>query len=187
MDRQIYQRLQGVLDTLHCDIGAPECHGMLCGVLCGRTHFDRQTWLRHLSGQDDVSPFESGEPQETVDKLVDQTRESLGRIDLGFALLLPEDNRPLGERATAFGRWCRGFLSGFGLSGIADLRVLSEDARGFLKDLERFGSLAIPDNEDEDDERAFTELIEFTRMGVLVLRDDVFDIQDAPDAYSGLQ
>ena len=122
----------------------------------------------------------------TNDDVLDMT-EALDRIDLGFALLLPEDNRPLGERATAFGRWSRGFLSGFGLSGIADLRMLSEDARGFLRDLERFGSLAIPDSEDEDDERAFTELIEFTRMGVLVLRDDVFEIQDAPDAYSGIQ
>ena len=159
---------------------------MLCGVLCGPMRFDQEQWLRHLSGRDDLSPFETGEPLAAIDELVSQTRDALDRSDLGFALLLPEDDRPLSERATAFARWCRGFLSGFGLSGIADLRVLGEDARGFIKDVERFGSLAIPEGDDEDDDRAFTELTEFTRMGVLIVRDDVFATQNASEEYSGL-
>ncbi len=159
---------------------------MLCGVLCGGTQFDQQTWLRHLSGRDDLGPFESGEAREAIEELVSHTRNALDRSDLGFALLLPEDDRALDERARAFAHWCRGFLSGFGLSGIADLRVLGEDARGFLEDVERFGSLAIPEGGDEDDERALTELTEFTRMGVLIVRDDVSATEDAPNAYSGV-
>ena len=159
---------------------------MLSGVLCGGMRFDQAQWLLHLSGRDDLSPFEAGEPLAAIDELVSHTRDALDRSDLSFALLLPEDERPLSERAQAFAHWCRGFLSGFGLSGIADLRVLGEDARGFLEDVERFGSLAIPQGGDEDDERAFTELTEFTRMGVLIVRDDVFSTQDAPEAYSEL-
>jgi uncharacterized protein len=184
MSRQIYQRLQRVLGALGCDIGASECHGMLCGVLCGAARFDRDTWLRHVSGRDDLSPFQHGEPLAAVEELVDHTRDGLDRSDLSFAMLLPDDDRSLDERAVAFAGWCRGFLSGFGLSGIADLRVLGEDARGFLGDVERFGSLAIPDRHDEDDERAFTELTEFTRMGVLIVREEMYATQGAAHVRS---
>ena len=98
------------------------------------------------------------------------TRAALTAGDCDFAPLRPHDDAPLAERAAAFGAWCRGFLSGFGLSGIADLGTLGEDARGFLADLSRFATLASEGVGDEDDERALTELIEFTRMGVLLVR-----------------
>jgi uncharacterized protein YgfB (UPF0149 family) len=86
-----------------------------------------------------------------------------------FALVLPDDEQPLAMRAGAFAEWCRGFLSGLGLAGIADTATLGEDARGFLRDLERFGVLEVGPDAGEDEERAFAEVTEFVRIGVLIV------------------
>ncbi len=157
---------------------------MLCGTLSGLRVFDRQIWLSHVAGHDDLSPFEAGEPMAAVQELVEYTHASLEQDDLSFELLLPGDDQPLAERAMAFARWCRGFLSGFGLAGIADLTLLGEDAREFLRDVDRFASLDVA-NEGEDEERALLELTEFTRMGVLIVRTDAAKIPGAVHAPFG--
>ena len=73
-------------------------------------------------------------------------------------------------KAAAFAAWCRGFLAGLGLGGIVDVRRLGEDARDFLADVGRFTRLALDAAGDEDEERALSELTEFTRMGVMIVR-----------------
>jgi len=89
---------------------------------------------------------------------------------------------PLTVLVGALGAWCRGFLPGLGVSGIADLALLGEDARGFVDDVERLGAVADDVDGDEADERAFVELTEFARMGVLVVRSDVAALAAAPPA-----
>lgn len=172
MSAQTYQGVQDTLGSLHCDIGASECHGMLCGMLCGPAPFSERSWLEHVSGQDDLSAWQTDAVRAVFAELLESTRALIMADAYEFTLLLPADDAPLTERAAAFAAWCRGFLSGFGLSGIADLKVLGDDARDFLRDVERFCSIALDDDAGDDDERALTELTEFTRMGVLIVRAD---------------
>jgi yecA family protein len=183
----LHQRVERVLRDLGCDIGASECHGMLCGMLSGPARFDRAAWLTHVSGGDDLHAYTSGEPDSAFDALIGATTAALAASDYSFELLLPGDERSLAERAGAFAGWCRGFLSGLGLSGIADAGALGEDAREFLADVQRFGTLASEAVGDEDDERAFAELTEFTRIGVLVVRaashDDPDDAEEPADIH----
>ena len=37
--------------------------------------------------------------------------------EMEFELLLPDDDAPLEQRATALSQWCQGFLYGFGTGG----------------------------------------------------------------------
>lgn len=159
-----------MLGALGSDVGAAECHGMLCGLLCAPRPLDRDTWHRHLGGQDDAAPFATGEPRAALDALHAATAAGLAADDYSFTLLLPGDDEPLAVRAEAFAGWCRGFLSGLGLTGIADLRALGEDARDFLHDLARMGALSIDAGAGEEEERALAELAEFARMGTLLVR-----------------
>ena len=172
MRGDFHQRLQDMLALLDCDLGASECHGMLCGILSGPARFDHRTWLSHLSGGEAFSTYEAGEPAVVLEQLFDQTRDALEEDEFGFALLLPAESADLHVRTTAFAAWCRGYLSGFGLSGVADLAALSEDARGFLNDVERFCAIALDADGSDDDERALTELTEFARMGVMIVREE---------------
>lgn len=169
MTSELYQRVALALAAVRCDVGAAECHGMLCGMLCGPRAFEPALWLDHVSGGErDV--FARGEPRAALEQLMGETLHTMSAEDYQLTLLLPADEAPLAERAAGFAAWCRGFLSGLGLSGIADLDGLGEDAREFLADLARFTSLAMDVDGDEEDERALVELTEFTRMGVMLVR-----------------
>lgn len=169
LSAQLYERVARALAALRCDVGAAECHGMLCGMLSGPRPFESALWLDHVSGGE-RGIFDDGEPHAALTALMGATITSLEDEDYDFALVLPTDEAPLAARAAGFAAWCRGFLSGLGLSGIADLESLGEDAREFLADLSRFATLGLDADGDEDDERALVELIEFTRMGVILVR-----------------
>jgi len=169
MKADLYDRVARALGAVRCDVGAAECHGMLCGILSGPRVFEPGLWLDHLSGGErDV--FAAAEPRAALEALLHATLAAMSAEDYELSLLLPADEAPIAERAAGFAAWCRGFLSGLGLSGIADLGALGEDAREFLADLSRFTSLAMDVEGDEEDERALVELTEFTRMGVMLVR-----------------
>ena len=169
MSAQLHERVARALAARRCDVSAAECHGMLCGMLSGPRPFEPALWLAHVSGGERAI-FDGGEAHAALTALMDATVAALADEDYDFALVLPADEAPLTERAAGFAAWCRGFLSGLGLSGIADLESLGEDAREFLADLSRFATLGLDADGDEDDERALVELTEFTRMGVMLVR-----------------
>ena len=169
LSAQLHERVARALATLRCDVGAAECHGMLCGMLSGPRSFEPALWLDHVSGGERAL-FDDGEPRAALEALMSTTITAMADEDYDFALVLPADEAPLTTRAAGFAAWCRGFLSGLGLSGIADLEALGEDAREFLADLSRFATLGMDADGDEEDERALVELTEFTRMGVMLVR-----------------
>ena len=175
MMSELFERVAAVLERSACDVGAAECHGILTGMLCGDGPFDPRTWLAHVSADDDGGGLAHGEARARLDELIERTRAELSADDYSFVLFLPGDETTLGERAEAFADWCRGFLAGCVLAGIVDLAALGEDGREFLRDVERFCRLGLDGDGGEDDERALTELIEFTRMGVQVLRTELHD------------
>lgn len=169
MNGELFARVARALKSVRCDIGAAECHGVLCGMLSGPQSFDAGLWLDHVSGGE-RELFASGEARAALEALMHDTLTAMSATDYALELLLPDDDASLHARAAGFAEWCRGFLSGLGLSGIASLGTLGEDAREFLADLSRFTSLAMDADGDEDDERALVELTEFTRMGVMLVR-----------------
>ena len=185
MSAELHTRVARALTAARCDIGAAECHGMLCGMLSGPRRFDPLLWVEHLSGGDSAA-FTVGEPRAALEALQAQTQGAMLGEDYAFTLVLPADDAPLPERAAGFAAWCRGFLSGLGLSGIADLEALGEDAREFLADLSRFATLALDAPGDEDDERALVELTEFTRMGVMLVRSELAELGDEDDTRANL-
>jgi uncharacterized protein len=168
-EHDLYAAVEHALGALGCDIGAAECHGVLCGMLCGAPLFDRRVWLAHLAGGEAVAPLDDGDAGEALGTLEAHTLRALDGDEYSFALVLPADDEPLALRAAAFADWCRGFLSGLGLAGIADTAALGEDARDFVRDLARFGAIEVAQDPGEDDERAFAELTEFTRLGALIV------------------
>jgi uncharacterized protein len=175
MSSVLFERIGAVLQSSACDIGAAECHGILTGMLCGDGPFDVRTWLAHVSADDEGGTLAHGDARARLDELIDRTRTELSADDFSFFLLLPGDEAAIGLRAGAFADWCRGFLAGCALAGIVDLAALGEDGREFLLDVERFCRLGFDGEGGEDEERALTELIEFTRMGVLLLRTELRD------------
>lgn len=165
----LYEQVDSTLRSAGCDMGAAECHGILVGMLCSGKRFDMSTWLAHVSAAEDGGGLASSEQRAALDALLAATRQGLQDENFAFELLLPPEAGALAERAAGFADWCRGFLAGCALAGVVDPETLGEDGREFLHDVARFCRLGLADDDDEENERALTELIEFTRMGVLVL------------------
>jgi len=183
-DNALYESVESALTLMDCDIDAAECHGMLCGMLCGAHNFDASAWLGHTTGYlDDVSWSDLGAGH-ALTQLLDETTAGFSADDFSLQVLLPSDDNSLVIRIAALGSWCRGFLSGFGLSDMADIELLSDDSQGFLRDLHEIGRVDPVESDDNDDEFAFMEICEYTRMGAMLLREETL-ISGANDEGRG--
>jgi uncharacterized protein YgfB (UPF0149 family) len=90
--------------------------------------------------------------------------------DADFAPLLPDDDTPLRERADALSLWCQGFLYGLGSGTTPDPGKVSSEAGEIIRDLTEITHVGVEaDEENEENEAAFAEVVEFVRVGVQLL------------------
>jgi uncharacterized protein YgfB (UPF0149 family) len=101
-----------------------------------------------------------------------------------FSLLLPDDDTNLGIRANALGLWSQGFLSGLGMGGLTEDSALSPEAHEFLIDINKFAQLGFEtddaDDADEQEEAAYAEIVEYIRVGTLLLHQEARSAQSDP-------
>lgn len=168
-----FDELDAALITLSAGVGAADLHGSLCGFLCaggkGVQHFLSAVALEHLAA-------DAGDPgaRTVIGRLFRSSDEQLDDVEFAFEPILPDLDRPVAERAQALLQWCQGFLGGLGAGGFKDERALSADGREVLRDMADIaGSQLSFDDDEEVDEAAYTELLEFARMGALLLREDL--------------
>lgn len=173
MDTPItHARLETALAGTTVAIDASELDGLLAGYVCGNGKADRQHVLKALQ-------LDNGDPalDTLLAQMYDDCVQRLGHLEMGLEPLLPTDAKPLRERVDALVDWTRGFLGGFGLAG-AKAETLTEDGREVLRDLGTIAAsqLALDDQDDGDsdeDESALMELLEFVRVGAMLLHTEV--------------
>lgn len=165
------ERIASVLAATELCPSPSEAHGILCGLICGGHPDAESTWLSQLAPADaDVEDDQDGRSgQQALRVLARATREELTGPELGLSLLVPDDHRPLAERATALYDWVRGFLYAWSLLGAdasAPTGLIGEILRDFIQmtqmDLTQL-------DEHEENEQDLTELIEFTRVAALLI------------------
>jgi uncharacterized protein YgfB (UPF0149 family) len=181
-----YDDLASLLSAYGDAFAPSECHGMLCAMASCQPDLDGETWARRmLSGE--VEALLEGESllaggvdaNDTgmLKALFDDSIKQLDDPELGFQLLLPDEETPLQERTRALAAWCQGFLYGLSLGGVKEFGVFSEPVQEFARDLVEIARLE--HNEGDDDvggETAFFDIGEYVRMGVLMLRDELLDM-----------
>lgn len=163
-------------------ISPAELHGLLCGSVCadGEAPGD-DAWLQRVwqhAGEDLADGADHAE-------LIAFRERALGNLeadDFGFDLLLPDEETLLRERVAALASWCAGFLSGFGLGG-GRTDGMEEDALTALRDMAAIAGVDAEVDDDDGDEADFSELVEYVRMGVLVILTGsrAGDPEDAPE------
>jgi uncharacterized protein len=164
--RSYYATVAAALSRLESDIDAAECHGMLCGLLCSPTGFETSSWLQHLTGYQELTTIVEDRIDETLNDLLQATVRGIDSDEYLFELLLPDDDEPL----MVLGGWCRGFLSGFGASTGA--AALSNESQEYLSDLYRISQVDAAEPDTELGEHAFQEIVEYARMGAILLREE---------------
>jgi len=145
-----------------------ETHGLVIGLLSASPDLSEQ----QLSGQ--LAALQVGDW--STSSMLDQAwfalrslRDELDASEMRFRPLLPSDERPLDERTRCLAYWCSGFLTGFGAGEPVVAPGDSTEALQLLEQIARAATDATADPEAE--EGAYTELVEFVRVAVLLLRE----------------
>jgi len=158
------------------NIEAPElaeCHGISCGLLCRDEQATLDDFMALLNMLEMVKTPGS-DFQLSLEELLDSSRSQLADEDMSLTLWLPNDEETLEDRTTALGQWCSGFLASLGGGGKGSLSNLSEEANEALKDLQQISTADVTDtDESEEDEIAFAEIVEYIRVVVLMIREDL--------------
>jgi uncharacterized protein len=162
-------------------INASELHGSLCGYLCAGGAAGTHAWCEALALealQDVIS--DDARARGTFKQFFDQSRARLIDPLLTFEPLLPDADVNLPSRAAALVEWCRGFVGGLGLAGNDGAGALSDDGQEVLADLSRIAASDLTTGDSDEDEADFIEVVEFVRVGVLLLQSELTAI--APGA-----
>lgn len=169
-----HDELARSLERLQLGLGASELHGSLAGFLCAGGLARPESWLTDLALEDAAEVVADSGESELFLRLFQSVTGDLADPELAFEPLLPSDDVPMPERTAALVEWCRGFLGGVGLSG-ADLSGgLEGDLGEVLGDFNRIASSAFSEGDSaEDDEEAWAEVVEYVRVGALLVRTEL--------------
>lgn len=167
-----------VLEGLHSRVPAAESHGCLCGALCTSAQYPLERWLEEIIPEEEARGDEQS--QQALRLLFADTLEALRGDEMDFELLLPDDDAALELRATALSQWCQGFLYGFGTGQPVRIEELDGNVDEVLRDLTHIGRATVElGGEDEDEEAAYAEVVEYVRVGVQLIHDELIDVREA--------
>ncbi len=146
-----------------------ELHGDLCGQLCAGQTPDLDTWLRQAMQFMEVSQLDSDDSKVELAELLEQTETGIKDQDLGFKLLIADEDFSLNERMQTLLEWCEGFLSALVDNEHFKEGKLSQELKDALKDLEQIAEMDEPLDEDEQNEQDLFAVSEYVRMTAMML------------------
>ncbi len=167
----MFNDFEDVLARAGSHADAAEAHGCLCGALCSMSLYRVQDWLNEMLPEPAALAPESAA---VLERVFEVTTASFGEQGMEFEPLLPDDDEPLNGRASALGLWCTGFLYGLGAGKISDLASLPGDVGEIVRDFSEISRASGDESEsDESNEQAYTELVEFIRVGAQVVFEEL--------------
>lgn len=152
---------------------AAECHGFLCGYLCINKNVEEEMF-REILLADAADEVIFDECCVQITELASEINTQISSSDFELQLLLPDDDRPLQERSFALTQWCQGFLSGLGIAGMVDTGSISVESRELIDDMYKICRMNAEETggSGEEEESALVELIEYVRMGAIMMHDE---------------
>jgi len=174
-----YEELRRALARRPRALEPAECHGHLCGWLAVAARPDPGAWMGAAAPGGEEAEEEEGD--RLLRRLHRLTEEALQDPSLRFYPLLPPEPAPLPERAAALGQWCHGFLEGLGHGGLRRDQQLPEPVQEALRDFSEISRLG-HQGSGEQDEQAFTEILEYVRMAALLVYEELRPLREGRSA-----
>lgn len=189
-ERIVYEALDDALRRCGSSWDASQTHGLLSGRLAiagANSGFD---WLSQVLEGTNSQDALQAECEAMLRALFESTYRQLAERLSSFAPLLPDDDESTAIKATALAHWCEGFLHGLvtGDHG-EDLRerLKAEPLSDIIRDLLQITRAAVDEECDEEsDEAAYTELVEYVRVAAQLAYEELADFRrPAVEAASG--
>ncbi len=169
-----YDDLAEALEKTTLKLHPSQVHGLITGILCGNPN-SSTAWEELVTG--DKEPKSTHELLQT---LYNKTENQLEEFLFEFHLLLPSDEDSLTERAEALTVWTQGFLTGLKL---AEVQIVDRPVGDITEAINDIIEIAKMNYEEvvasEEDEAAFVELVEYVRMAVILIYQDLHDTLNA--------
>ncbi len=177
-----YEQLEVALAQAGAAVNAAEGHGILCGLCCVRPVVSSSDWEPLILGEVLSGNESLADARRFLEQLWRQGMRQLESSDCAFQLFLPPDSRRLSQRTELLGCWCQGFLYALGLAGDEVYGRLSSEAREFLRHLSDISRIDTGVEGDDSEETAYTEVVEYVRVGMMMVYEDLRESRQPPGA-----
>ena len=167
-DKLNYNQLRTSLHSLNTDDTISSAHGLLCGFACVEPDLSLEDWLNEILLSADRHDVNVKIAYESLAHIFNQTRIQLNDATFDFQLLIAGQDARLAEQANTLVEWCQGFLLGLGLQKISTNHA---EVFEIIKDFGEISKLDIDLPEQEQNACDLNEMIEFVRMGTLLIQE----------------
>jgi len=170
-----YDEVNAELGAVHAGVRASECHGFMCGYFCSSNSIAADSWRDHLlAGIDDA--VNTDDCFTILEQLAKQVKEEILSEEISFELLLPDDQTAISDRSSALAEWCAGFASGLGIGGMGKKPKLNDECDEFVKDVVSISRMETTIEDGEEAEAAFFEIVEYIRVGTIMLHQEWYQV-----------
>ena len=188
MDEKVsFEELDDALQRCGVSWDAAQTHGLLTGRLAVAGVPAGPGWLQQvLEGTDETDAFRA-ECQKMLDALYQGTFWQLTERLSEFMPLLPVDDTDAEQRVLAIAHWCEGFLHGLVSSRHEQLlkdRLAAEPLSDIIRDMLQITRAGIDeDSDDETNEAAYVEIVEYIRVAAQLAYEELSDIRRANKSH----
>lgn len=186
MDQAIdHNELDELLRACGSNWNAGQVHGLLCSRLSVAGTAGVDMWASQV-----LAGTEANEPachrcRSILDTLSSYTWRQLAERQSEFELLLPDDDESAGVRAAAMGYWCEGFLHGLVAEKHSEKlkkRLAVDPLADIIKDMLEITRITVgEEDETNDNEAAYAELVEYLRVATQITYEELADFRPATD------
>lgn len=149
-----------------------ELHGGLCGRLAAGGRLNTQEWRVLACEQMGIAPEATEGADELttfLDTAYEVTLAALQSSDMSFRPLLPDDEYTLEQRLQSLSAWVRGFLEGMAVMASRELGEATGEVREVVEDMVAISQVAQGEDDGEEAEQQFNEIMEYVRVGALTV------------------
>ncbi|MDJ0759853.1 MAG: UPF0149 family protein [Woeseiaceae bacterium] len=175
-----YDDLDGALRRCGSNWDAAQAHGMLSSRLAIAGTGAGFDWLQTvLEGTDPANALRA-ECEVMLSDLFETAGRQLSERMSEFSPLLPDDADAAETRAEALGRWCEGYLHGLvsgGHEGAMKERLSTDPIADIIKDMLEITRATSGEGDEEDNEDAYTELVEYLRVAAQLVYEELADLR----------
>lgn len=169
-----YERVERQMASADIESSAAEVHGILCGLICTGRADARARWFGELFTEAQATDLLVRECADSLKVLHDETLAAVQGPGLGFTPFLPDDEKPLRQRARAVADWCQGFLYGVGVAGLSSGHQFSAESQDAMNSLTEITRLDLDQlNPGEEDEEALMEVTEFVWVAAMLVHSEM--------------
>lgn len=163
-----YETVQAAFAAAHLQLHASEIHGALTGMICGGFRFESNDYLTVINDMFNNGEGLPAEVKRIVKQVYGEVWQAVLEDSYSFQPLLPDDDESLAERTNAMTVWVQGFNLGFAMQK-QQIASLTTDVQEVITDFSEIANLSTEVEEDEENEQAYYEVVEYVRISAMLV------------------